>query len=306
VREAAPAIASLDAGPAHGESSIILCADDYAISEGVSRGIEELAAAGRISAASALVGLGIWNRLGGRLASLRDEIAIGLHVNLTLGAPVGPMPDLAPSGTLPMLAQLVRRGLSGTLDTGEIAAEVSRQIDRFEQATGHPPDFIDGHQHAHVLPGVRDGFVRAVSARFTGERPLIRDPADRVTAVLARGGAVLKALGICVLARGFGERVRRAGFPTNRGFGGVSAFDTTVPFARELARSFSHPGACHLVMCHPGYPDAEHSQVDPVARRRAQELEALMNAPALDKAIWHPIRASPGRMPVWPAGVAVG
>jgi hypothetical protein len=289
----------------HSQGSVILCADDYAISEGVSRGIEELAAAGRLSAASALVGLPTWARHGPRLAPLRGTIAAGLHVNLTLEAPVGPMPDLAPSGTLPALGQLLVRGLSGRLDTAEIAAEVSRQIDRFEQVVGHPPDFIDGHQHVHALPGVRDGFMRAINARFIGERPLIRDPADRLIAVLARGGAVLKALTLSVLARGFGEHVRRAGFSTNRGFAGFSKFDTAVPFSRELDRFFSHRGECHLVMCHPGYPDAELSQVDCVAARRRQELDALMSAPALDKAIWHPLRTSPDRMPVWPAGVAV-
>jgi predicted glycoside hydrolase/deacetylase ChbG (UPF0249 family) len=286
------------------DGAVILCADDYAISEGVSRAIEELAAAGRLSAASALVTLPTWRAHGPRLAALRPRIAIGLHVNLTLGAPLGPMSGLAPSGSLPPLRNLLMRGLAGRLDTAEIAAEISRQIDRFETATGHAPDFIDGHEHVHVLAGVRDGLIRAVTSRFAAERPLIRDPADRVAAIIARGGPFWKALALSALAAGFGARVRGAGFPTNRGFAGVSAFDTTVSFARELERFFRHPGSCHIVMCHPGYADTELARLDPVVGRREQELEALMNAPGLDKVIWHVRRSSEDRMPIWPAAVA--
>ena len=286
-------------------AAVILCADDYGISEGVCRGIEELAAAGRLSATSALVGLPGWPAMGARLALLAGRIAIGLHVNLTLGSPLGPMPRLAPSGRFPSLGRILGRSLTRQLDTAEIAAEVSRQIDRFEQAAGRSPDFIDGHQHMHALPGVRTGFMHAVSARFrAGSRPLIRDPADGIGAILARGGAVQKALMVAILASGFGSRVRSAGFPTNRGFAGFSAFDTSLPFEGEIARFFTRAGPAHMVMCHPGYPDRELAGLDPVVERRGQELDALMRIPDLDKAIWHPLRSSPERMPEWPAEAA--
>jgi hypothetical protein len=281
--------------------AIILCADDYAISEGISRGIEELAAARRLSATSALVNLTGWARQGPRLATLRDRIATGLHVNLTLGPPVGPMPRLAPSGTLPSLGRLLAQNLAGGIDAAEISAEVTRQIDRFEQATGHPPDFIDGHQHVHVLPGVRPGLMRAIISHFPGERPLLRDPADNATAIFTRGGAVAKALFVAALARGFGARARAAGFPTNRGFAGFSAFGTSMPFEHELERFFIRAGAAHMVMCHPGYSDGELARLDGILARRRHELEALLRMPALDKSIWHPLRSAADRMPAWPA-----
>lgn len=293
MRQATSAVADL-------RPAIILCADDYAISRGVSRAIAELAAARRLSATSALVNLPGWVRLGPRLAPLRERIATGLHVNLTLGPPVGPMPRLAPSGTLPSLGRLLALGLAGALDATEIAAEVTRQIDRFEQETGYPPDFIDGHQHVHVLPGVRMAFMRAVISRFTAERPLLRDPADRAKAILARGGAVAKALLVAALARGFGAHARASGFPTNSGFAGFSTFGTSSPFERELERFLIRAGAAHMVMCHPGYSDAEPVRLDRILTRRRHELEALMRAPALDKMIWHPLRSAADRMPAWP------
>jgi len=278
----------------------ILCADDFGISSGVSFGIEELAATDRISAASAIVTLPTWNREGLRLAALRERIAIGLHVNLTVGAPLAPMPDLAPSGSLPHLKDLLKRCFSGQPpNASEVALEVQRQIDRFEEGTGHAPDFIDGHQHVHVLPGIRQGFLRALISRFQEGRPFVRDPADSFAAILARRCAVPKALSVAVLAAGFGAALRQAGFPTNNGFSGFSNFSTAVSYADELESFFQRTGRRHLIMCHPGYADAELSRLDPVVARRREELRCLLAAPALEERIWHVGPRQENRLRAW-------
>ena len=59
----------------------VLCADDYALTEGVSRGIEELARAGRLSATSALVTTRHWPEHARRVAGLRRHVQVGLHLN---------------------------------------------------------------------------------------------------------------------------------------------------------------------------------------------------------------------------------
>ena len=94
---------------------IILNADDYAITHGVSRAIEQLAVARRLSATSAKVTLPDWPEAAKRIRELRDRIAIGLHLNLTVGAPAGPMPDAAPLGQFPSLKTLLLRSLTGRL-----------------------------------------------------------------------------------------------------------------------------------------------------------------------------------------------
>ena len=287
---------------------IILCADDFAISEGVSAGIEALADERRLSATSALVTLPTWAAHSVRLARLRSQLALGLHLNLTLGAPLSAMPKLAPQGRLPALNGLIKRALLGRLDVAEIAREIDRQLDHFEQATGTTPDFVDGHQHAHVLPGVRTALLRVLQMRYPATTPdrralLVRDPGDRVSAIVARGTEPVKALVIAALAIGFGGAVRRAGFATNSGFSGVSSFDEQRAFADELARFLSRPGARHLVMCHPGFPDAGLAALDPHTHRRRQEFDALMAADGLVEAIWHVDRRQAGE-PIWPALIA--
>lgn len=285
--------ARVEAGAHRAARDVILCADDFAIAPGVNTGIEELAAAGRLSATSAIVTLPRWPSDAPRLASLADRIAIGLHINLTLGAPLGAMPRLAPAGRLPPLSLLTRMAMLGRVDPREIAAEVDRQIDSFRRHTGREPDFLDGHQHTHALPRVRDGVLAALAAAFPGAKPLIRDPSDRHQRILARHAATGKSLLISLLAAGFGARLRKVGFPTNDGFSGVSPFDRHRPFADELKRFLSHPGSRHLVMCHPGRADSELAALDPVVMRREDELAAIAAYPDLPDIIWHP-RREPG------------
>ena len=95
------------------ENMIILCADDYALTEGVSRAIGELAAAQRLSATSVLVTSAHWSATAPRLCVHRGHLSVGLHLDLTLGAPLGPMPKLAPAGKFPGLRGLLARSLLG-------------------------------------------------------------------------------------------------------------------------------------------------------------------------------------------------
>jgi predicted glycoside hydrolase/deacetylase ChbG (UPF0249 family) len=268
---------------------------------GISAGIEELAEVGRLSATSALVTTPHWAAHARRLLPFRSRLAIGLHLNLTLGSPLGPMPDLAPAGALPGLKALLGKALAGRVPYHEVVNEICRQLERFESELGYPPDFIDGHQHVHVFPGLRKAVVFALRRRFPGHcPPLVRDTADRAVAIIARGVGTVKALALATLAAGFGRLVRRSGFPTNHGFSGVSTFDESVPYASELERFFAWPGPRHLVMCHPGYPDAELAQLDPVVGRRKAELKALREMPDLSARLWRPIRTCGDSGLQWP------
>ena len=282
--------------------NVILCADDFGISDGVSRGIEDLVHARRLSATGAIVTLPTWGGHAQRLAHLRTQAAVGLHVNLTLAAPLGPMPALAPLGKLPALGAIVRQALLGALDRREIAGEIARQIDAFTQSTGFAPDFVDGHQHVHSLPGIRDAFLDAMAERFPGRGPLVRDPADRFASIVRRRAAVVKSLVISTLAAGFGDRARSAGFATNHGFSGVSPFTPGASFDSEVAAFFAEPGRRHLVMCHPGHPDDALRRFDEVVERRAEELASLMRMPGLPEAIWHVERGAGIDYPEWPGG----
>jgi chitin disaccharide deacetylase len=255
--------------------SVILCADDFGLAAGVSRGIVELAEMGRLSATGAMSNMPGWRRAAPALIPLRDRIAVGLHLNFTVGSPLGPMPGLAPSGTFPALKDLLPKALKRQLPDTEIAEEIGRQIDAFEEAFGAAPAFVDGHQHVHVLPAIRPALIQVLQARGYAGRVWLRDPTDRATAILRRPVGRNKALIVKSLARGFARSAHAAGFQTNKGFSGFAPLDLSVPAARIFEEAFSKLGAQPLVMCHPGYVDDELRALDPALDSRVEELNYL-------------------------------
>jgi chitin disaccharide deacetylase len=274
---------------------LILCADDYALTDGVSRAIGELAAARRLSATSVLVTTQHWPAAAARLRAHRPHLAIGLHLDLTLGRPLGPMPRLAPRGQFPRRNVLIARALTGATDAREIAGEIERQLDAFEQGLGFSPDHVDGHEHMHVLSGIRQPLLEMVARRYPKLKPLVRDPADRIQAIATRAtGPRFKAAVVAALAARFGAHARRLGLPTNEGFSGFSHFDPRRSYAAELADAMQRLGPRHVLMCHPGHPDADVASLDPVAECRRLEYEALMRDTTLPARIWRPQRAPDG------------
>ena len=191
--------------------SVILCADDFGLADGVSRGIVELAWKGRLSATGAMTNMPGWRRAAPDLKPLKDRIAVGLHLNFTVGVPLGEMPDLAADGVFPPLQILLAKALKRQLQASEIAAEIARQLDAFTQAFGAAPAFVDGHQHVHILPGIRKALIEALAARGYAGRTWLRDPADRAASVLRRPVGRSKALVVKALAKGFpGRPILRA------------------------------------------------------------------------------------------------
>lgn len=285
--------------------TIVLNADDYAMTDGVSRSIEALAYARRLSATSVMSTMPEWPVSAPRLRLLRDRIAIGLHLNLTLGAPSGVMRKLAPEGAFPSLGTLLKASLLGRLDRAEISAEIARQLDLFEKHLGFPPDHVDGHQHVQVLPVIRTALLDELARRYTRSALLVRDPSDAADQLIARGVAGVKALTVKALSAGFADAARRRGMPVNGRFAGFSAFDTAASYQAEITGELDR-GALRrtglaIIMCHPGYADAALAALDPVVERRQQEHDGLMQLEALEDRIWHASRAADGAPVDWAA-----
>ena len=108
--------------------SFCLCADDFALTPGVSRGILEALEAGRVNATSVMTTRPYWPEGAKALQSFKAKADIGLHLNLTLGRPLGLMPQLAADGKLPNLSTLVWASMNWALPEAEIAQEIFRQL----------------------------------------------------------------------------------------------------------------------------------------------------------------------------------
>lgn len=255
---------------------LTLCADDFAFSPAVSATIAALAGEGRLNATSCMTVMPNWHADSALLAGLPAHVEIGLHLVLTEERPVTAMPRLAGSGTMPTIRALQAAARRPDLPIDEIAAEVEAQFARFEDATGRAPDFVDGHQHSHALPQIREVVVATTARRAPGA--WLRTNEERLTAMLARPFRG-KALASAWHSRGFRAAAARHGLRCNDGFAGHYGF--AGDYAAIFPSFLRQPGARHLVMCHPG---AGHRQGDAIEAARLVEAEALRQLPLAELA----------------------
>lgn len=256
-------------------ATVILCADDYGLAPGVGRSIRALAAAGRLSATSCMTVFPDWHAEAAALRPLAGRIEIGLHLTLTDQAPLGPMPGLAPAGRLPSVGRLAALAWRRRLDAGEVAAEIGRQLDAFESAMGRPPGFVDGHQHAHLLPGVREAVLALFAGRLDPRRAWLRSGAEPIGRILARGVAVGRAAAISAAARPLARMAAKRGVAVNDSFRGVTDFRPGRAVDALFRRYLDGPGRRPLVMCHPGLVDETLADRDPVTAWREAEHRYL-------------------------------
>jgi chitin disaccharide deacetylase len=261
--------------PAKPRTPLVVCADDYALTPGVSRAIRELIAAGRISATSVMTVCPWWAEEAAALSEVASDADIGLHLTLTDQSPLGAMPTLAPEGRLPPIGALVRASLTGRLPVAEIETEIERQLTAFVEVWKRAPSHVDGHHHVHQLPGVRGALFRVLERRDFA-RPYLRSCHEAPARILARGVARSKAMIISALGLNFARSARHRGFALNSGFSGIYPLEAAGQPVGELFQRFvRHLGTCPLAMCHPGYSDSTLAALDPMTEQRDVERAFL-------------------------------
>ena len=259
------------------ENQLILIADDFGLSDGINAAILELLSLGRLSGTSVMTNMPHFAAGASALKAYHQHADLGLHLTLTLGKPLSPMPQFAPETQFPVLGSVMKRAFTGRLDRNEIVAEIIAQIQCFRDALGFLPDYIDGHQHVHILPIVRAALFDAITS-FPDFKPWIRCPSDNVFAIWRRGIAIKKSLILTALSFGFRQQCKRRGLRTNLSFSGASDFDATQNFGSAFRSYLKAPGPRHLVMCHPGYVAPNEDLLDIVKDTRPIELAFLKGA----------------------------
>ena len=244
--------------------AIALCADDYALHPLVDEAVELLVLQGRLSATSCMTTAPRWNEAARRLPALRPRLSVGLHFNLTEGHGVQPAPGIG---------QVIAQAYTGRLTAAAMRPVWQRQLDAFEDALGTAPDFIDGHQHVHQLPGVRAALQTELQARY-GDWGLAL-PWVRSTAPAGKLWRDSKASIIALLGGWSSTRhLQQLGVPHNHGFGGVYGFDAPLPegYGRHMVQWLAQMQAGSLMMCHPAIAPVEG---DAIGAQRAVEYAYL-------------------------------
>ena len=245
-----------------GARRLVVCIDDYALRPGVDEAVLALAAQGRVSATSCMVGCARWTTAAAALRSLAaGTIDIGLHLDFT----EAPLDAALRSG----LGAFIARAYLGQLPRSRIAAEVRAQVDAFVQTMGRAPDHIDGHQHVHQLPVVRDALLDEMARHgFTrtwlrGTQPARGEPGTKPRIIAALGATRLRAL------------AAKRRIPVSSHLLGAYGFDADASaYAQKLASWLQRTGDGDVLMCHPARGNGDVVG-DPIARARGIEYEVL-------------------------------
>ena len=240
--------------PAQEARRLWLCADDYGIAPGVNAAIRDLIGRGRLNATSVMtVGGHLDPAAVGALAALRHagggsdkvgaRVAIGLHVTLTgLFAPLTPgfVPRrhaAAHPRCYAPLGRVLGLSLARRLEPKALFAEVDAQFAAFAEAFGHPPDFVDGHQHVHLFPQVRDAVLDATKRRAPAA--WVRQCGAARPAAAQLGDP--KGLLISMLSGSFRRRAAACGLATNPAFAGNLCVRLRPRFFRAVSALSRRP-----------------------------------------------------------------
>jgi len=213
------------------------------------------------------------------------HISVGVHLNPVVGRPLANpavVPTLVDGADNFHYRDFSRRLLSGRIDTGELAYELTLQIERVRQM-GIQLSHLDSHQNQHLFPAyfpvfmdllnrhnipcmrTHDHFAPADSPRLRLDRWLfyLRQPArlpvhlfTRVMMWRARRGGAIMADRLLTTAR--------------------SGYKADLRRWLQLLRNV--PAGWSEVYCHPAYPDGELRRWATYVEERRREIEVLTSS----------------------------
>ena len=225
--------------------SLIVNADDYGLTAGVSRGILDAHRRGIVTSTTLLVNRPVDPALIEALKS--SGLGVGLHMNLTLGPPVAPVRRVA--SLVDGEGRFVRdaRKAAQRVSKDEARIELGMQIDEFRRIMGRFPTHLDSHHHVGrhepILELVLD-FARAIKVPVRTQDPEVRAMA------------------------------RKLALKTPDHFMGESGPDAYWSSERVLAHLRELPGGVTEFMTHPGYYDDDLSY-SRYGRQRETEMTGL-------------------------------
>lgn len=247
-------------------SQLIISADDFAQSPAIDAGIISLIQLQKISATSCLVLSPRWKEAALAITlDVREKAAIGLHLDFTL------------FGGRFKLSTLIIRAILRSLPYTYLEQTIHAQLNAFEETLGTPPDYIDGHQHVHQLPQIRDALINVLKQRYTQHILWLRIAKPPFNAGFKAW--IIRFLGADALAK----RAFANGFKCNNTLFGVYDFSsqTTSYNTRltqwlaeiQLTRSPSHNTPA--LMCHPAIFNSASNLDDSIYSARVIEYQAL-------------------------------
>lgn len=268
------------------KKSIVLCADDYGQAPAISQGIITLIQHGRLSATSCLVTSPYWQEHAKWLLPYRSQIDIGLHFNLTEGKALSQSFIQTYGKQLWPLTTLLRNALLRSLDESVIEAECQAQITHFEKVLGFLPRFIDGHQHVHQFPIIRDALIKVYEERLRPQQSyvrLINEKIKPIDFIKDFKKIIIHGMG----TKGLKKLLNTHEIPHNQTFAGIYSFSNASRFDEVFPQFLQEVGDKGLIMCHPGLQSTDSNDI--IAKARFNEYRYFFSGKFLEDCVDHGI-----------------
>lgn len=252
---------------------IVINADDFGLSHGINEGILAAMEKGVVGSTSLMPNFP--DSVAAMQLAREKNLTPGWHVTLSLGRPVCD-PTCIPSlvrkdGRFYPMKELLLRCILQRVRAEDVRRELEAQWKCFEEA-GLRPEHIDGHQHCHVFPVIRDVVREMVTEH---QIPLVRLPAERGGPLVPR--YLTRLLLGCM--KGSRDTFWKEAGCTTLPFYGVSLVGRAGDLAqwKQLLARISDP--LSMVMVHPGIEHpGENLYGDDFPGSRQAELDLLLSA----------------------------
>lgn len=252
---------------------IVLCADDYGQAPAISQGILSLVKEQRLSAVSCMVNTPFWVEHATWLVPYQNQVDIGLHFNLTHGKPLSPEYTLRYGHQLPTLSGTIKKSLLRQWDKAILVAECCAQVEEFRRRMGFLPSFIDGHQHIHQFPIVREALIEAYKRYWNEKEGAFIRLVNQVSPITSQ--SFVKLLTIRATGLFFQQLLKENAIPFNQSFAGIYPFTASNEYSTWFPRFLKKVKDNGLIMCHPALPSIDPA--DPIAASRYDEYRYFIS-----------------------------
>jgi chitin disaccharide deacetylase len=262
---------------------LIINADDFGLTPGVNRAIEELHRA-KVLTSATLMATGPAFEDAVAVAHANPTLGVGCHILLTDGVPVSP-PETIPTllgpdrkSFRPSLVDFLQALIRGKISEQEIEREALAQIQKLQHA-GINITHIDTHKHTHLFPPVCRALLKIAEQNSIYA---IRHPFEQQWSLALGHGKRIRRLQVKLLGSlktKFEQQpqIRNRSVLSTDGTIGISATGNLYgETLREILEAMPAEGTFELV-CHPGYNDSDLDRIVTRLRtHREVEREALL------------------------------
>jgi chitin disaccharide deacetylase len=263
------------------EKRLIVNADDFGMSRGISEGILLAHRLGFLTSASLMVNMPGTDYAVERLAAA-PALSIGIHLNICRGKPISPARDVPSlvdaSGDFHPPPVMIRKLWRWQVSAVDLDTEFLAQI-RWMKSRGLQPTHADSHHHTHIYPAAISAFARSVAAEGI---PCVRAsrfscwPKNGALGGAHEGGIVRR-----LLVQGYRSTLQRTIFhkfhsaDSRISFPAAARRDSTNLGALWASAFENLPNGTFELACHPGLFEDGFSESDAIHRQREDELSCL-------------------------------